>query len=312
METLDKIYSFAVFPFLKTRDKVTIGGVSFRSTDDVDGLSLVQAACVREISEMLFLQDNLRIKSASYAVIPFVDLSHSPVDVQHLTKVQAVIAYCYALPRHEFGDLFLSSEHASIAILTPCKVPASLVRPDFHVDMIDSESNLEADKHDQVEGYAGLYNFKHHFWVAKGSRLYGPKPQLTLNHSQDLSFDLACLADGRIDYRLLRKLLEKPETSSSLRIFTALRWFNEANNEANDQPAAIVNLSIAFEALLSLPIDEKTDRLTDAISLLLGRIPRLAIWARQFYDARSRIVHEGHARQLRFVATDSQKKSEGP
>jgi hypothetical protein len=107
-------------------------------------------------------------------------------------------------------------------------------------------------------------------------------------------------------------LLEKPETSSSLRIFTALRWFNEANNEANHQPAGIVNLSIAFEALLSLPIDEKTDRLTDAISLLLGRIPRLDVWARQFYDARSRIVHEGHARQLRFVATDSQKKGEGP
>jgi hypothetical protein len=92
METFDKNYSFAVFPFLKTSDKVSIGGLTFRSTDDADGLSREQAACVREISEMLFLQDNLRIKSASYALIPLVDLSHPLVDVQHLTKVQALVS----------------------------------------------------------------------------------------------------------------------------------------------------------------------------------------------------------------------------
>lgn len=312
METSGKNYSFAVFPFLKTSGKVSIGGLTFRSTDDTDELSHEQAACVQEISDMLFLQDNLRIKSASYALIPFVDLSHEPIDVQHLRNVQAVVAYCYALPRHEFGDLFLSSEHASVAILTPGNVSVYLVRPDFHVDVIGPVPDLQADRQEQVEGYAGLYNFKHYFWVAKGSRLYGPTPHLTLNHSQSLRVDFARFIEGRTDYRLLSKLLGKPDTSSSLRILTALRWFNEANNEANEQPAAIVNLSIAFEALLSLPIDEKTDRLTDAISLLLGRIPRLDVWARQFYDARSQIVHEGHTRQLRFVPTGSQKKGESP
>jgi hypothetical protein len=312
METDRKNYSIAIFPFLKTSGKVSIGRLTFCSTDDTDGLSAEQVAYVHEIADMLFLQDNLRIRSASYALVPFVDLSHSTADVKYLMNVQAVVAYCYALPRHEFGDLFLSSEHASMAIFTPGKVSVYLVRPDFHVDVIGPASDLEADKHGQVEGYAGLYNFRHSFWVAKGSRLYGPKPQLTLNHSQNLSLDLVRVVKGRADYRLLSKLLGKPDTLSSLRIFTAVRWFNDANNEANDQAAAIVNLSIAFEALLSLPIDEKTVRLTDAISLLLGRISRLDVWARQFYDARSQIVHEGHARQLRFVATDSQKKSKGP
>ncbi len=74
----------------------------------------------------------------------------------------------------------------------------------------------------------------------------------------------------------------------------------------------LVITTIAFEALLSLPIDEKTNRLTDAIPLLLGRTPRLDIWVRQFYNARSSIIHEGHTRQLRFVATDSKKISEEP
>ncbi len=310
METLEKSCSFAVFPFLKTRDKLSIGGLTFRSTDDTDGLSREQAECVGEISEMLFLQDNLRIKSASYAVLPFVDLSHEPVDLQHIRNVQAVVAYCYALPRHEFGDLFLSSEHASMAILTPSKVSIYLVRPDFHVDLIGPSSDLRADEHGQVDGYAGLYNFRHYFWVAKGSRFYGPKPHITLNHSQSLCIDFARFIRGRTDYQLLIKLLDKSDTSSSLRICTALRWFNDANNEANEQSTAIVSLSIAFEALLSLPIDEKTARLIDAISLLLGRIPRLDIWARQFYEARSQIVHEGDTQRVRFVPVGSWNKNE--
>lgn len=307
-----KICSFAVFPFLKTDGAVSIGHLIFRSTGDTAGLPAEQAACVDKIARMLFLQDNLRIRSASYAIVPFVDPSHSTLDIKHLMNVQAVVAYCYASPRHEFGDLFLSSEHASMAIFTPCRVPVGLVRPDFHVEVVEPASDLGADNQGDVQGYAGLYNFRHHFWVTKGSRLYGPKPHLTLNHSQDLSVDLDRAAEARSDYRLLNELLRKPNTRTSSRIFTAVQWFNAANDEANDDAAAIVNLSIAFEALLSLPRDEKTDRLTDSISLLLGRIPRLDVWARQFYDARSQIVHEGHAQQLRFVVTDSQRGKEGP
>jgi hypothetical protein len=312
MQTHHKNYSFAVFPFLKTRDAVSIGHLTFRSTDTTDGLTAEQAVCMNEIASMLFLQDNLRIRSASYAIVPFIDLNNQPDDVEDLMNVQAVVAYCYASPRHAFGDLFLSSEHASMAIFTPGRVSVYLLRPDFHVDAVEPLSDLVADHRNEVEGYVGLYNFRHYFWVAKGSRLYGPKPHLTLNHSQDLGFDFDRMMAARADYRLLSELLHKPDTQTSLRVFTAVRWFNAANNEANDHVAAIVNLSIAFEALLSLPADEKTDRLTDAISLLLGRIPRLDIWARQFYDARSRIVHEGHAQQLRFVAKDSRKGSEGP
>ena len=115
---------------------------------------------------MLFLQDNLRITSSTLAIIPYVDLRYRSVDANDLVDIQSVVAYFYAAPRHTFGELFLSPEHAS--------------------------------------------------------------------------------------------------------------------------------------------------RLTDSNSLLLGRTPRLDVWARQFYDARSRIVHEGRAHQLRFIATDARKTAEGP
>lgn len=307
-----KNYSFAVFPFLKTSDPLAIGQLTFKSTEDTQGLLPEQASCVDEIANMLFLQNNLRIKSASYAVIPFVDLNQSPIDVEYLINVQAVVAYHYASPRHEFGDIFLSSEHASMAIFTPGQISIFLVRPDFNVNIVEPLTDLETDNHGNIDGYKGLYNFRHYFWAAKGSRLYGPMPHMTLNLSQDLYYDCTRASEKRVDYRLLMDLLSKLETRTSSRIFTALRWFNAANQDANNDDSAIVNLSIAFEALLSLPADDKTDRLTDAISLLLGRTPRVDIWARQFYDARSRIVHEGRASQLRFIAIDSRKVNEGP
>jgi len=305
-------YSFAVFPFLKTSDAVSIGDITFRSTEDTEHLAAGQAVCVKEIAGMLFLQDNLRLRSATYAIIPYVDLNDPGVDLQLLANIQAVVAYLYASPHSIFGDLFLSSEHATMAILSPSRVPIDVVRPDFHVEATEPPADLMPDSRGEVKGYAGLYNFRHYFWVAKGSRLYGPKPHMTLNISQDLSADLTRAADARADYRLLQKLLRKPKTTVSSRIFTAIRWFNAANDKSNDDSTAIINLAIAFESLLSLPADEKTDRLIDTIALLLGRISRLDIWARQFYDTRSRIVHEGRAEQLHFVATDSRKISDGP
>jgi len=306
----DERYSIAIFPFLKTSRAASIGGLVFRSTDDIEGLSPKRATSVDEIARMLFSQDDLHIRSASYAVIQQVDLSHSTPDLEQLRNVQAFVAYCYAVPRHEFGDLFLSSEHASMAVLTPGRVSAHLVRPDSHVDRVELSSDVVVDQFGEIEGYSGLYNFRHHFWVTKGSRLYGPMPHTTLNHAQNLSLDLGRAVAARADYRLLSELLRRPDTQTYSRVFTAVRWFNDANTAANDHEAAIVNLAIAFEALLGLPRDKKTERLTSAISLLLGRTPRLDIWVRQFYDARSWIVHQGYAEQMRFVATDSWKKNE--
>ena len=311
MKTNCQNYSFTVFPYLKTSNAVSVGQLTFRSTDVTDELTSKQGDYVNDIASMLFLKDNLRIKSASYALIPFIDINHPEPHIEHLKNVQAVVAYCYASPRHEFGDIFLSSEHASMAVFSPGRVFKSLVCPDYHVDEVQNSSNLVADNRGEINGYAGLYNFRHHFWVAKSSRLYGPKPHLTLNISQDLSLDIARAEKSRCDYRLLCELLRKPVRKTSARVFTALQWFNAANSEANDPAAAIVDLSIAFEALMNLPTDQKTDRLTDAISLLLGRIPRLDIWARQFYDGRSQIVHEGSSQRLNFIATNSIKKSEG-
>jgi hypothetical protein len=300
-------YSFVVFPFLKTRGPVTIGNLTFRSTEDKGQLAERDSEHLRDIAEMLFLKDDFRIHSASYVAVPYIDLEKTDRrQFEQLERVQAFVAYAYGSPHEIFGDPFLSSEHASLVIFSPSPVFADLVMPDYHVDLVGSKSQFVPDQRHEIPGYIGLFNFRHYFWAAKGSRLYGPKPHITLNISQDL-IDLGQRATRR-DIKLLAKAIAEPPTETSERIITAIRWFNAANAAGSDEATAIVSLSIAFETMLALPDKEKiTERLTDAVALILGRIPRLDIWARQFYNARSEIVHEGRTRQLRFIASNSKK-----
>ena len=66
--------AIAVFPFLKTRDPITLGSFTFRSTEETTGLDVDAAAHVREVADMLYLQDDLRIESAAYTTLPPLDL----------------------------------------------------------------------------------------------------------------------------------------------------------------------------------------------------------------------------------------------
>ena len=78
---------------------------------------------------MLFALGDQRIKRASYAIVDRVELEkRTPAGLDALGDIEAVVAYLYAAPRHEFNALFLTPEHASIAVLTPNRVAAALVR----------------------------------------------------------------------------------------------------------------------------------------------------------------------------------------
>ncbi len=85
-------FSVVVFPFLKTSGPLTLGDLVFRSTDDVASLSPSQAAAVAEVAQMLYLQGNLRIKSASYAITPYLDFSRGTrPELTDLRSIHAVV-----------------------------------------------------------------------------------------------------------------------------------------------------------------------------------------------------------------------------
>lgn len=305
--------AIAVFPFLKTTDPIQLGSFSFRSTDDTSDLEKGDANNVREIADMLFLKDDLRISSASYAMLPQLDLDKAdPGVVPELERIQAIIAYCYSAPRHTFGDIFFHSEHASLAIFSPQPVSTFLVRPDHHVAPAGDLPPLEADEWHRVRGFEGRYNFRNPFWVARGSRLYPPVPYISLNDSQNLAWDLGTAFTQAPQHHLLPTLIQEPLSENAIRAMIALRWYNRANSYLADDSEAILSLAVGFEALLGLPRDSKTERFIDAISLLLGRVPRLNSWAVQFYDARSGVAHEGRTDRLRLMPTVQKRNEEGP
>jgi hypothetical protein len=130
-----------------------------------------------------------------------------------------------------------------------------------------------------VNGYQGRYNFRQPFWVAKGSRIYPSVPHISLNDSQNLAWNLAEAFREGPQHHLLPKLIQKPTTEISERVLTAIGWYNRANSYAADDSEALLSLAVGFETLLGLPRDAKTERFVDAVSLLLGRVARLNLWA---------------------------------
>ena len=164
----------------------------------------------------------------------------------------------------------------------------------------------------RLPGYEGRYNFRNPFWVARGSRLYPPVPHLSLNDSQNLAWDLGRAFTEAPQHGLLPTLIKEPLSANARRVMTAIHWYNRANSYLVDDSEAILSLAIGFESLLGLPRDVKTDRFIDAISLLLGRVPRLNSWAVQFYAARSEIVHEGRTDRLRLMPTVEKLNEAGP
>ena len=310
MDPRDKTYSVVLFPFLKTSSPVRLGSLEFRSTNDIDGLPKDQATSVAEIANMLFASGNQRIERASFAIVDRVDFGSggAPVGLDVLSDIEAVVAYLYASPRHEFNDIFLTPEHASIVVLTPNRVSALLLRSSVNVINVGENVDLETDAAGFVDGYDGIFGLRHYFWVASGSRVYGTTPRPTLNISQDLASDVQRCA--RTDYRLLLQSLMEHGQNGDLRdqVFTAVRWFNRANSAHRTEAESFICLSVALETLLRVPHESKRDRFVDAIALLLGRVPRLDDWATQFYEARSRAVHEGHVGQVAFVPQSTLSK----
>jgi hypothetical protein len=304
--------AIAVFPFLKTTEPILLGSFTFRSTDDTTDLGEEDAGHVREIADMLFLQNDLHIRSASYAMLPMLDLDKAEPCLRELEHIQAIVAYCYSSPHPTLGTPFFHSEQATLAIFSPEPVTIFLVRPEDHnTDPVGDAVTLTPDEWHRVPGYQGRYNFRQPFWAAKGSRLYPPVPHLGLNISQNLAYDMVRAFTEGPQHHLLPGLLRQPATESSERVLTAIGWYNRANALTVDDDAAILHLAVAFEALLGLPKDAKTDRFVDAVSLLLGRVARLNVWAEQFYSARSDVAHEGTTERLRLVPV-KQKNAESP
>ena len=130
--TREELFSIAVFPYLKTSGPVRLGPYLFRSTDDLERLTEAQATAVTDVTAMLYTQNNARVRSASYAVIPQIHVSGLFQIPEVLKRVHSLVAYLYGTPNDQFGDPFLGYECATLLVLTPARVSRFLIEAEHH------------------------------------------------------------------------------------------------------------------------------------------------------------------------------------
>jgi len=310
LEKSSQSYFFVLLPFLKSINDVQIGNYFFRNSDNLIELNSTQKEELEIIKEMLYVRNFCKIDKSVYSLIT-LDINNKNEIFYELKNIRNFIAYCYLGPRHEFGDIFFPKENSCMYILEPKLVPKSLVFPDNNTKCLSNVKDIKTNQLGEIPGYSCIIDFKQQFNLAKGGQINSPSPYLCLNIYQNLDMDIDKAVKSRVDYKLISKYLSVPHDNALQKYFLSLDWFIKANSNLIDHATALINLSIAFESLLELPADNKTDRLIDAVSMLLGRTKRLNIWAKQFYNARSQIVHEGSLDIQNFKATDSLKKGSG-
>ena len=290
-----------IFPYLKTRDRFIIGGFEFRSTDDIADLPSDESDSIKNIVQMLYIQDDIRIKSATFAIAPITDNLKELPNVEVFEKIGLVIGYLYASPNNQLNNIFLHSINSSILIVKPKNVSRYLVFPEINSILPEHKDTLQYTPIGDTQGYEYIFNFQKYSWTTKLGRIYPPGSDVHMNKFQDLSRDIARATNERPDFKILTDLTETSDNGSTDNIFTALRWYNKSTWEDDEIDNSLVCLSIAFESLLELPSEEKKKRIADTISLILGRPPRLEEWAKQFYEIRSEIVHQGRSSKYYFM-----------
>jgi len=298
---------FVVLPYLKTSEAITVRGVQFRCSTDLGSLPVSTQQHLSTLFSMFFLKDELRIKQMSYAYFNLDNAKDFDVINKRLSEVHQLLAYLYSSPHPTLLDPFLKEEHANLHIFTPEPISQYLIYPeDRNLECVSSEFPYpRPDKRHEMPGYTGTLNNGSITWVTKGSRIYPPSGHFWLNLSQDLYPDLLSGSSSSHGGGVW-SLLETGEPRLGPiedRIFVALKWYNRSNSIYVSDEAALLHLAIAFESLLSLEqAPQITQRFKESVRLLVGPVPKLETWADQFYDARSRIVHEGSGADLVFYA----------
>ncbi|MCK4346329.1 MAG: hypothetical protein KAX05_13680 [Bacteroidales bacterium] len=302
----NKTNFYLILPYLKTSKPFEIRGVQFHNSLGIDSFPKEVKQHIKTLTSMFFLRDNLRIKQMACAHVEIEDkVQNEKTLIRTVKEINNLLGFLYSAPHPQFLDIFLPRENTNLFLFSPNRVSQYLVNFDYNVVKIANNPKLITDERGEVEGYNGSVNGGKTFSVAKGCRIYPSSLNIVLNLSQDLFQDLNRFLTSHGKQSLINIFLKPsdPPLEIEKRIFTALKWYNKSNSILSDDDESLVNLAIAFESLLGLEgSNQITKRFKNAVALLVGPVDKLDDWLDQFYNARSKIVHEGKTENIRFVS----------
>lgn len=299
---------YVVIPYLKTSETVTLRGIEFYPLQAAKKSRSKDAKVIKTISSMFFLRDRYQIVDMAYAVIDVqaTELDPSVID-QRLDEVEVVLAYLYTSPGRRLQEPFLTAEHASIFRFVPSLISGWKLAVTDHPAVQPLPRTPAPNPKSDYDGFEAWTSRREHLYLMPDSRIYPPRRDFWLNHSQDLGVDIQQIrwpfARGGIPVLLSAEEAIAPELEQ--RLLRAMRWYCRSATRATDDEQALLNLAIGFEALLQLSWTGKTVDLCQRIELLTGPVPRMDSWATQFYRARCEIAHEGAASSTEFLAVDA-------
>lgn len=300
---------FAVLPYLKTSAPVDIRGIRFRSSRDLEGLPDIAREHLTNLFSLFFLRVDHRISAMTYAHLDFSAGAEGFNDaLVRLRQAHAFIGYLYSAPQSGTERPVLDLEHSSLYLFNVTSVSNALLWPSEGTVEVTGRPPLSfEEQHGWVEGYAGLRDWRSHLWVSKESLIFPPRPNFSLNLSQDLAQDFGALSRLK-HYWALQDIIDgtgKDASPLEERLFTAIEWHNRSYAADVAEEVELIYLAIAFECLLNLDQGSGlSERFKETVITLLGPVPRLDSWLEQFYKARSGVVHEGHWPHLKFFAVE--------
>lgn len=275
----------------------TLRGLKFYDTGNLNSFNSTERKLINNVKKLFFLRDDYQIKKMSVCL--YKTDKNKDIELRNdLIKVQQLLAYIYSSPHPVFLSPFLKFESSTFYHVTCHKIPF------YHIEQTFNVTNKNGRKKripgsELIEGYEISINSETSIYATEGCRVYPPCP-IILNMAQDVFYELDRFISTN---QLFNSLCKKSNDRFFIeeRIFNALRWFNKSNSDLIDENESILKLAIAFEALLDLPSGNKvTERLKDAVKLLVGPVSNLDEWINQFYEARSEIVHSGFTRDVKM------------
>ncbi|MEM9953913.1 MAG: hypothetical protein AAF846_20045 [Chloroflexota bacterium] len=235
---------------------------------------------------------------------------------QRLEEIQKILGYLWCVPdsRPRFFSLYGNYDQLNYYSFEP---EIAIWEGGVKCVRFSPTQSREEGKLKYVKGYRYYINQNYLGDVIEGCRLY-PTSRGVLRREYTISRLLEGLNHGRIKSHVpLLFSLDYDNNAQLGLIFDSIEWYNRSCYADITADISLIYLAIAFENLL-LPRRKgkreeiklsKTQLLYESIRTIVGDFERLDQWVEQFYNARSRIVHEGQWSQLRFVVNDSQKKN---
>jgi hypothetical protein len=313
----DELY-ICIFPYVEISTPIRIRGEILYSASNIDEINISQdfKGRLKEIFSQFYWYNNKNISTLTWAILSVPAQNRRGYEFKrHLEEIRKILGYFCCLPddRIEWFSLNYNYEQVDYFLFKP---KSRIWRGFLHSISLETFDELQDESMGKyVDGYEYSVNQVAVSNTAPGCRIY------PLSHSIMKSFDLSeqleLIYERQPSVNIV-SIFEEDQISDEQedRLFSSIEWYNRSCGTNTTIDLSLVCLAVAFETLLGTRREENfdkgpiTSKIYTSISLLVGNTPRLDSWFEQFYNARSRILHEGEWSQLRYSINQENAKSE--